>query len=78
MSADTTIGHAARPANSGPMVVGWYVGRRKDLQRKSALVFTDGVDVAAQFDDVETGLGFGWHAFTADEFLILENGGAQQ
>ena len=64
-------------------VTGTYVGDKvSHLRGKTALIRPEVMKagklemctgrVLAQFDDVETGLGYGWHAFAADEFEIHE------
>ena len=58
---------------------GEYLGspnskRRKSLKGKTALLdrkCTPGY-VRAQFDDVKTGLGYGWHRFPEYHFRIYE------
>lgn len=64
---------------------GTYIGPRKELKGKRALVKIErhyvqdmipshgevvSVTVTAQFDDVATGLGHGWHNFRLDDFDI--------
>lgn len=47
-----------------------YVGIRKELQGKTAIVaaaLTWGV--CARFDDVDTGLGLGWWSFPETDFI---------
>lgn len=52
---------------------GKYVGDRSELTGKCALLRTgpDGTTLA-QFDDIETGLGYGWHLFRSIEFCETE------
>lgn len=42
-----------------------YCGSDSKLKGKTALVFENG---AAQFDDRNTGYGFGWHQFKREDF----------
>lgn len=52
-----------------------YVGRDQELKGKGALVgyaWGGGVCVA-QFDDVDTGFGYGWHHFRNDDFMFGEH-----
>lgn len=47
-----------------------YVGQLEHLQGKTALVSPNAPHgVIAQFDDIQTGLAFGWWAFQEREFV---------
>lgn len=53
------------------MRAGTYVGQDAALtilHGKRALLLIDGDSVTAQFDDVTTGYGYGWHPFKLSDF----------
>lgn len=53
-----------------------YVGPEECLQGKTALVY-EGIEpetYAAQFDDTETGFGYGWHKFSISDFKDNNDG----
>ena len=53
------------------MMHGIYIGLRPELTGKGALLRQGSPNqLLAQFDDTTTGLGFGWHAFSSEEFEI--------
>jgi len=53
---------------------GTYIGGRLELRGKTALLLvSDAPEILAQFDDVATGLGHGWHAFQSNEWSIDES-----
>lgn len=57
---------------------GTYIGSKRDTKGKplagqtSLLLVNDATPsvVKAQFDNIETGYGYGWHEFSADEFEL--------
>ncbi len=56
-------------------VVGLHMTKRVGAQRfgvykdgRTALIFVDGPDVYAQFDDVNSGFGYGWWKFRTYEW----------
>lgn len=49
---------------------GIYVGSNASLHEKSALLLITETELKAQFDDVSTGLGHGWHKFNFNEFIL--------
>ena len=49
---------------------GVYIGDRSELQGKTALLMVSGDIAKAQFDDIGTGYGYGWHTFQRDEWDI--------
>jgi len=50
---------------------GIYIGSRADLKDKGALLQAGKPGKAlAQFDDVKTGLGYGWHEFDKSDFKV--------
>ena len=51
-----------------------YKGSHPELKGKTALVRVYSDCVLAQFDDLETKLGIGWHPFTRDDFEAVEAG----
>lgn len=52
------------------MLRGTYTGEDATLLGKTALLRESGDDLLAQFDDTETGYGFGWYRFPAADFSI--------
>jgi hypothetical protein len=59
------------------MIHGVYIGALPELKGKTALLQTQehmqaraNATVLAQFDDVSTGLGLGWHQFPVTDFEL--------
>ncbi len=54
---------------------GIYVGRKNHLKGERAMIrpIENSIFVDAQFNNVDTGLGYGWHEFYASDFQI-DNG----
>ncbi len=52
--------------------LGMYVGPLPELQGKSALLQVEDDCIFAQFDDIETGMGFGWWLFKKSDFEVIE------
>jgi len=54
------------------MMHGTYIGLVESLSGKTALLIKNVLNpgFSAQFDDVSTGLGHGWHNFAADDFTL--------
>lgn len=55
------------------MMHGTYVGLVKSLEGKTATLLTNKLNLCeylAQFDDVSTGLGHGWHRFPDSDFVL--------
>lgn len=66
---EATVG---RCQGHGPTWRGRYVGREERLRGKTTLLraIEGGTrDVVAQFDDVGTGYGYGWHLFYRKQFV---------
>lgn len=50
---------------------GTYIGPQEDLKGKTAVLLSrPGGMVRAQFNDIETGMGFGWYLFRFQDFEI--------
>ncbi len=51
---------------------GIYQGHKTELKGKRALIqrIPNSIFVDAQFNDVDTGLGHGWHEFYASDFIF--------
>lgn len=63
-------GHVGSYKPNGGIYHWTYVGKDASLKGKTALVgfaWFGGMPVA-QFDDIETGYGFGWHHFRENDF----------
>jgi len=59
---------------TGPLMEGKYIGKIKHLKDKTAIVrvIPDFDDLyAVQLHDVNTGLGYGWHAFRKEDWEIV-------
>lgn len=54
------------------MMHGTYIGPIKSLEGKTASLIENIINpgVSAQFDDVSTGLGHGWHNFVNEDFEL--------
>lgn len=57
---------------SRPLQHGTYIGNQLTLKGKTALLMIFDTNIKAQFDDVTTGMGHGWHAFQPEEWEIDE------
>lgn len=64
-------GHLCRTNEHSLSAWGCYVGPALALQGLTAVLVVDGSEtVQAQFDNVKTGLGYGWFDFPEEYFEI--------